>query len=765
MIKNNTLLTTDDCLKPHFKATLFLSYIKYIKKNYPDIDIQKLFAGTPITEKDLNDSSLWVSIRFERKFMQNITEVVGKNISYEVGKFGASEEVLGASFVFFKLLSYKDIISNIVRLTFLFNKVIAVDCKENNFKSVSIHVSPITTDLDFISTELLISSMADVAKNMSGYYEAIAHLKGFLSAESKVLVSDSTNNKYSISVDLGLISIEDNNLISAPNLIFAVFNIILFLAYPKYFLDGFLTALVIYFGYKFIAEKKKSNFFSISGQEALTKIELKNQKLQESSLSIERKLLEFEVINKLLNVSINDSSLKNTTQLATDSIVDKLGYDRAFIMLKSDDGHHLNFQCQSGANEKLLSIINRFKLPVSQQFVFSEYQFSYLYNNQKTILVNDINEHLEKLKDPISQHLLKLSGSYSFICVPIAIEKNKYGLLIADKVTQDSKLGDSDVKILENMANQIALALNKIESKQREESLLTSYSKFVPFSSIKLLGHNSVIDLKIGDYSERDLTVLFCDIRNFTKMCESMNPKDILLFLNSYIEQVSPAIFNNNGFIDKFIGDCIMAIFIEPKDAINAAIQIQKLLWSYNISNRLGYRKTIEVAIGIHSGKSIFGPVGFGHKMELTVLSDNVNIASRIGNLNKNFDTTILVSGDTFKTWSGDSESRYLGPVKIRGRNLPVKIYEILPSIDSVTFTENHDNAGFSNLYVQKVKKDYNEKMKIKDKLKTALVLKDIQDIEESKKHLLNLKTISNDPIIDYQLSEIQADSTDKKAS
>ena len=287
----------------------------------------------------------------------------------------------------------------------------------------------------------------------------------------------------------------------------------------------------------------------------------------------------------------------------------------------------------------------------------------------------------------------------------------------------------------------------------------------MPFSSIKLLGHNSVVDLKIGDHSERDLTVLFCDIRNFTKMCESMNPKDILLFLNSYIEQVSPAIFNNNGFIDKFIGDCIMAIFIEPKDAINAAVEIQKLLWSYNISNRLGYRKTIEVAIGIHSGKSIFGPVGFGHKMELTVLSDNVNIASRIGNLNKNFDTTILVSGDTFKTWSGDSESRYLGPVKIRGRNLPVKIYEILPSIDSVTFTENQDNAGFSDLYVQKVKKDYNEKMKIKDKLKTALVLKDIQDIEESKKHLLNLKTISNDPIIDYQLSEIQEDSADKKAS
>ena len=117
-MKNNILLTTDDCLKPHFKATLFLSYIKYIKKNYPHVDIQKLFIGTPITENDLNDSSVWVSIRFERKFMQNITEAVGKNISYEVGKFGASEEVLGKAFkLLLNLLSVRDLISNITKLT------------------------------------------------------------------------------------------------------------------------------------------------------------------------------------------------------------------------------------------------------------------------------------------------------------------------------------------------------------------------------------------------------------------------------------------------------------------------------------------------------------------------------------------------------------------------------------------------------------------------------------------------------------------------
>jgi len=767
-MKTKSQLTIEECLKPHFKATLFHSYITYIKIKHPHINIESLFKDTPLSEKSLMDSSLWVSIKFERKFMENIYASVGKNISYEVGKFGASDEVLGKTFkLLFSLPSIYDLVSNLAKLTGIFNKVVKISANSERTRNLKFKLAPICDSLDAREKQLLQEAMEDITTNVAGYYEAIANFKGYINASVRPSYTDLTEgeNAKFLELDLGVLHLPGAKTNYTINATLILCNLIVTVFANNYIAHSILFSLALYFGYLFFNEKKQSLYFSTEGQEALTKIEVKNQKLQESSLTIERKLLEFEVINKLLNESVSNFSIDKTAQLATDSLVEKLGYDRAFLLLKNENSNSLSFQCQTGASKQLLEILQKFNLPISDKQVFSEYQFSYLYNNQKSILVNDIVDHLRKLNDPVSIQLLKLSGTNSFICVPVAAGENKYGLLIADKTTIESKLTESDVTILENMANQIGLAVQRIELKNRELNLLNSYSKFVPFSSIKLLGHESVLDLRLGDFSERNLTVLFCDIRNFTKMCETMAPQDILLFLNSYIGKISPAIQKHNGFIDKFIGDCIMAIFINPNDAINAAVEMQKLLWSFNISHRLGYRKPVEVAIGIHSGKSIFGPVGYGNKMELTVLSDNVNIASRIGNLNKNFETTILVSGDTFKNWSGKDDSRYLGSVSVRGRSFPVSIYEILPDISGIDYELSAANEEFVNPYIDKIKRDYTTKLKIKDQLKSALILKDIQDYEGAKRSLSQLKAISDEPIIDYQLESLELETTDEKAS
>ncbi|MGZ3724876.1 MAG: hypothetical protein ACXWQQ_03720, partial [Pseudobdellovibrio sp.] len=94
-----------------------------------------------------------------------------------------------------------------------------------------------------------------------------------------------------------------------------------------------------------------------------------------------------------------------------------------------------------------------------------------------------------------------------------------------------------------------------------------------------------------------------------------------------------------------------------------------------------------------------------------------------------------------------------------------VKIYEILPDVANIEYTANHHNDGFAEHYIEKIQKDYSEKIKIKDQLKTALVLKDVQDPTGAVKLLLQLKNISNEPIIDYQLNDIQNEAPEKKAS
>jgi class 3 adenylate cyclase len=764
-MKNRQQLTVEECLRPHFKGTLFLSYTKYIKKNYPNISIDQLFDGIPISEKHLTDSSTWVSIKFERRFMENITRALGKNISYDVGKYGASEEVLGKAFyILSKLLSVHDLISNLMKLTGLFNKVISVSKTNQNLITLDIRIKPLKEDLSAEEIDLLNQSMPDMLQNISGYYEAIAHIKGYLKAQIQYDNSNfEVRDEYQLQAKLGVIQFSNDTIPAVPIIVYVLINTLV----ANLFVSGLIYSLLIlplaYFIFKYKEEKKKSSYFAIEGENSLSKIESKNHMLQVSNLNIEKKLVEFEAVNDLLTKSMDNLNLQSTLQTATDNIVSKLGYTRAFIMLKAAIEPYLDFQCQTGVASELQTNFKKFRLPISENINFSEHQFSYLFNHQKSLLIKDVDSHLKTLTDPASQILLKTSGSKSFACVPVGVGTNKYGLLIADKNHSEDNLQDNDLKVLENIANQIGLSIQRSELKEREQKLMDSYSKFVPFSSIKLLGHKSVTDLKLGDHSEENLTVLFCDIRNFTKMCEQMNPKDILLFLNSYLEHVSPPIFSNNGFIDKFIGDCIMAIFTSPKDAINAAIEMQKALWTYNVSNRLGFRNTIEVAIGIHTGKSIFGPVGYGNKMELTVLSDNVNTASRIANLNKDFNTSILVSGDSFKDWKGNAETRYLGPIKIRGRNLPVKIYEIIPSVSDIAIHENELNIDFISHYINKVKKDLSARLEHKDELKNALILKDIENYSEAIKYLNILKDKFQDPIIDYHLNNIDLPENYKK--
>ncbi|MGZ3690496.1 MAG: GAF domain-containing protein, partial [Pseudobdellovibrio sp.] len=484
-MKSRSQLTIEECLKPHFKAALFHNYLKYVKKEYPEISIDHLFDDTPLNEKSLMDSSLWVSIKFERKFMENITRLVGKNIAYEVGQFGASEVVLDRTFkLLFSLLSVHDLISSLTKITTsLFNKVVKINYKSEKFRNIKIKLTPIFDNLDKREQQLLKESMSDMTANIAGYYEKLASLKGYINAKVQHDYSDLDpveNSKY-LEIELGVLRLASTkNSYSLASFLF-ILNLTAYGLSTSYVPYTILSSIAIYFCFLFFNEKKQSLYFATEGQEALTNIEVKNQKLQASSLSIERKLLEFEVINRLLNESIHDSSISKTTQLATDSLVEKLGYDRSFIILKNSSGTYLDFQCQTGVTGHLVDIIKQFKLPVSNEKVFSEFQFSYLYNNQKSILVNDIVDHLNKLNDPVSIQLLKLSGTNSFICAPIAVGTNKYGLLIADKTSIDSKLSHSDVQILENMANQIGLALQRIELKNREVNLLNSYSKFVPF--------------------------------------------------------------------------------------------------------------------------------------------------------------------------------------------------------------------------------------------------------------------------------------------
>ena len=192
-------------------------------------------------------------------------------------------------------------------------------------------------------------------------------------------------------------------------------------------------------------------------------------------------------------------------------------------------------------------------------------------------------------------------------------------------------------------------------------------------------------DLKLGEQIQKKMTILFADIRSFTEFSETLSPKENFDFLNAYLQRVGPIIRHNNGFIDKFIGDAIMALFPNhPDDAIRAAVQMQSEIRLYNEYRIKSNYQPIKVGVGVHTGNLILGIIGEHERMEGTVISDAVNLASRIEGVTKMFGAEIVISADTFIEATEDLgyEYRLLDRVSIKGKTESVYVVEVLNGYD-----------------------------------------------------------------------------------
>ncbi|TGN03130.1 7TM diverse intracellular signaling domain-containing protein [Leptospira dzoumogneensis] len=215
---------------------------------------------------------------------------------------------------------------------------------------------------------------------------------------------------------------------------------------------------------------------------------------------------------------------------------------------------------------------------------------------------------------------------------------------------------------------------------EMQKILTESYARFVPKDFLANLGKDSILDVRLGDQIQKEMAVLFSDIRSFTTLSEQMTPAENFNFINSYLSRMSPIIQRHNGFIDKFIGDAIMALFQRNViDAVSAGVEMQRYLKEYNEHrHRQGYIP-IQIGVGIHSGSLMLGTIGAEERLEGTVISDTVNLASRIESLTKVYGSRIAVSESTIEEVKKDGKFhfRFLDRVKVKGKQRPVSVYEV----------------------------------------------------------------------------------------
>ncbi len=215
---------------------------------------------------------------------------------------------------------------------------------------------------------------------------------------------------------------------------------------------------------------------------------------------------------------------------------------------------------------------------------------------------------------------------------------------------------------------------------EQQMRLTEAYQRFVPKQLLTILNKDSILDVQLGDQVQKEMSILFSDIRSFTSLSESMSPEENFRFVNKYLSKMGPIVRDNHGYIDKYIGDSIMALFDRsPEDAVHTSVKMLDALRLYNKERIQEGNNPILIGIGVNTGKMMLGTLGESDRMEGSVISDAVNLAARLEGLTKLYKTPLLLSEETLLK-IGDSifDTRLIDKVAVKGKENPVMVYEVL---------------------------------------------------------------------------------------
>ena len=232
------------------------------------------------------------------------------------------------------------------------------------------------------------------------------------------------------------------------------------------------------------------------------------------------------------------------------------------------------------------------------------------------------------------------------------------------------------------LAREIAVnhqSLHRLNQKLAE--INQAIFRFVPQKMLSYMGRqDDIIAVKLGDQKQLNMTVLFTDIRDFTALSEKMSPEENFDFINDLLERIGPVIRQQNGFIDKYMGDAIMALFPESADdAVSAGIKILEEVQTLNQQRVKDGLMPIKLGVGIHTGELMLGIIGESERIEGTVISDVVNTSARLEGLTKRYECSMLVSQDTLDHLQDAShyQSRFIEQVQVKGRKGVISVHEI----------------------------------------------------------------------------------------
>ncbi len=274
-------------------------------------------------------------------------------------------------------------------------------------------------------------------------------------------------------------------------------------------------------------------------------------------------------------------------------------------------------------------------------------------------------------------------GVRSTICAPLIAESGVHGAIYADRLDPFASFTPDDLELISAVAAQTAIAVENVRAHERlarEEVARANYGRFLPEYVVKQMLENPE-SFKLGGVNQK-ITVLFADIRGFTRLSEHAPPERVVQLLNKYFSAMTDIIFAHGGTLDKYIGDGLMALFgaptVTPEDAtnaVNAAVAMQRRIVNINEELREEGLPEIGVGVGLHTGDAVVGYIGSERRSEYTAIGDTVNTAARLESNSKG--GQILVSDAVAQSAHTRYQLVSREPIYVKNRVQPVPLFEV----------------------------------------------------------------------------------------
>ncbi|MBI3786442.1 MAG: AAA family ATPase [Deltaproteobacteria bacterium] len=269
----------------------------------------------------------------------------------------------------------------------------------------------------------------------------------------------------------------------------------------------------------------------------------------------------------------------------------------------------------------------------------------------------------------------------SVLCAPLLDQGKLSAVIYLENNLTTAAFTPSRLEMLRMLSAQAAISIDNARLYAEQLQLTEAQSRFVPGEFLHSLNRETIVDVALGDNVRKEMTVLFSDIRGFTTLVENMSPAEHIGFINSYLSYMEPAIRDNGGFVDSYIGDAIMALFDGSADrAVQAGIDMGRNLDRLNDERAQRGQAPIQIGVGVNTGILTLGTIGGPTHIKCGVIGDSVNLAARVESLTKTYGAALLISHHTRERLAdpGRYPMRQIARVQVMGKSVPVTLYEIL---------------------------------------------------------------------------------------